>query len=57
MREANRQKARFVVILGEKELNKKMAVLRNMEIHKQEEVAIGELVRTILKNLHNYQGK
>jgi histidyl-tRNA synthetase len=47
MRRADKLKARFVLILGEEELKRGMAVLRNMETKSQEEVPIRDLIERI----------
>ncbi len=44
MREANRQKARFVLLLGEDELNKKMFSLKIMDRSEQTEVPFEQLI-------------
>jgi histidyl-tRNA synthetase len=44
MREANRQMARFVVIVGDDELKKEAATVRHMETGEQTEIAFSELV-------------
>ncbi len=41
MKQADKAQARFVLILGEDELANNQAVLRNMESHDQQEVALG----------------
>ncbi|MBU0680062.1 MAG: histidine--tRNA ligase [Proteobacteria bacterium] len=41
MKQAGKAGARFVLILGDEELKNKQAVLRNMENHEQQEVALG----------------
>jgi len=47
MRRANKLKARYVLILGEEELKRGRAVLRNMEDKSQEEIPIQDLVNTL----------
>ncbi len=49
MRRADKMKSSYVIILGEEELKKEVAVLRDMATKGQEEIAWGEIVRT-LKN-------
>ncbi|MDR9501457.1 MAG: histidine--tRNA ligase [Desulfurivibrionaceae bacterium] len=41
MKQAGRAQARFVLILGEEELKNSQALLRNMESHEQQEIALG----------------
>jgi histidyl-tRNA synthetase len=48
MRRANKMKARYVLILGEEELKRGKAVLRNMENKSQEEIPMADLL-SILK--------
>jgi histidyl-tRNA synthetase len=47
MRKADRLKTPWVAILGEEELKKNRAVLRDMATKAQEEVPLGEIVRKI----------
>jgi histidyl-tRNA synthetase len=47
MRRADKLKARYVLILGEEELKKRKAVLRNMENKSQEEIPIADLLETL----------
>ncbi len=47
MRRANKLKARYVLILGEEELKKGRAVLRNMETKSQDEIPIEGVVDTL----------
>jgi histidyl-tRNA synthetase len=47
MRKADKLKARYVLILGEEELKKGRAVLRNMEDKSQEEIPIEDLLNTL----------
>jgi len=47
MRRADKLKARYVLILGEEELKRGRAVLRNMEDKSQEEIPIQDLVNTL----------
>ncbi len=50
MREANRQKARFVAILGEEELAQGVVQLKNFETSEQQPVAFEAVVAAILDN-------
>jgi histidyl-tRNA synthetase len=47
MRRANKLKARYVLILGEEELKRGKAVLRDMEGKSQEEILINNLLETL----------
>jgi histidyl-tRNA synthetase len=47
MRRADKFKARYVLILGEDELKKGRAVLRNMEDKSQEEIPIHDMVNSL----------
>jgi histidyl-tRNA synthetase len=47
MRRADKLKARYVLILGEDELKRGKAVLRNMESKSQEEIPINKLLETL----------
>jgi len=47
MRRANKLKARYVLILGEEELKRGRAVLRNMEDKSQEEIPISDILNVI----------
>jgi histidyl-tRNA synthetase len=47
MRRADKLKARYVLILGEDELRRGKAVLRNMETKSQEEISIDKLLETL----------
>ena len=47
MRRADKLKARYTLILGEEELKKGKAVLRNMEDKSQEEILIEDLINTL----------
>jgi len=49
MREANRQKCRYVIMIGENELENKMVIVKNMLNSEQEKIAI--------KDLNNYFDK
>jgi len=51
MRRANKLKTRYVLILGEEELKKGRAVLRNMEDKSQEELPIKDLLDGIRKKV------
>ena len=51
MRRANKLKARYVLILGEEELKRGKAVLRNMETKSQEEIPLQGLVDTLGKKI------
>jgi histidyl-tRNA synthetase len=51
MRRADKLKARFALILGEDELKKGTAMLRNMETKSQEEVPLQVLVSTLKQKL------
>ncbi len=43
MKEANRQKAEKVLIIGEEEIKKDKAVLRDMKTGEQKEIGLSEL--------------
>jgi histidyl-tRNA synthetase len=47
MRRADKLKARYVLIMGEEELKKGRAVLRNMETKSQDEIPIHDLINTL----------
>ena len=47
MRRADKLNARYVLILGEEELKRGMAVLRNMETKSQEEIPISDILNVI----------
>jgi histidyl-tRNA synthetase len=51
MRRADKLKARYVLILGEDELKRGKAVLRNMKTKSQEEIAISDLLNIIKKKV------
>jgi histidyl-tRNA synthetase len=51
MRRADKLKARYVLILGEEELKKGRAVLRNMKTKSQEEIPMKELLDTLKAKL------
>lgn len=48
MRVANKLRAKWTAILGEKELEKKVIILRNMETKEQKEIGIDKVVEEIL---------
>ena len=43
MREANRLKAQYVIILGDNEIKKGLAIVKNMDSGQQEEVSLKKL--------------
>jgi histidyl-tRNA synthetase len=47
MRKADKLKARYVLIMGEEELKKGRAVLRNMEDKSQEEIPLEDISNTL----------
>jgi len=49
MREANRQEARYVAILGEEEFDRGVVQLKNFETGEQETVNFDEVVRAVLR--------
>jgi histidyl-tRNA synthetase len=51
MRKADKLKARYVLIMGEEELKKGRAVLRNMEDKSQEEIPLGDLLTTLKEKI------
>jgi histidyl-tRNA synthetase len=51
MRRADKLKARYVVILGEEELKKGRAVLRNMKTKSQEEIPLKDLLTTLKEKI------
>ena len=51
MRRADKLKARYVLILGEEELKRGRAVLRNMETKSQEEIPLQGLIDTLGKKI------
>ncbi len=51
MRKADKLKARYVLILGEEEVRRQKAVLRNMEDKSQEEVPMGDLLGTLQEKI------
>jgi histidyl-tRNA synthetase len=53
MREADRQKADFVIVVGETEMQKKFVPLKNMRTGEQKDIAIDELV-PVLKHRKQY---
>jgi len=55
MRRADKLKAQYVLILGEEELRKGRAVLRNMESKSQEEIPIPNLVNILKEKVRQKQ--
>jgi histidyl-tRNA synthetase len=51
MKKADRHHARFVLIIGEEEIQKGKAVLRNMKTKAQEEISLADAVNNILLRL------
>lgn len=51
LKQADRLNARFVIIVGENELEKKELILRDMETHEQENVPLDNVVESIAKFL------
>ena len=51
MRRADKLKARYALILGEEELKRGRAVLRNMENKSQEEIPLQGLIDTLRKKI------
>jgi histidyl-tRNA synthetase len=51
MRKADKLKARYVLIMGEEELKKGRAVLRNMEDKSQEEIPLRDLLTTLKEKI------
>jgi histidyl-tRNA synthetase len=51
MRRADKLRARYVLILGDEEIKKGKAVLRDMESHAQEEIPISELLKIIKEKI------
>ncbi len=51
MREANRQRARFVVIIGEEELATETASVKNMQVGEQHKVNFDDLQRFLVDNI------
>jgi histidyl-tRNA synthetase len=51
MRRADKLKARYVLIIGEEELKRGKAVLRNMETKSQEELPISDLLKVIKEKM------
>jgi histidyl-tRNA synthetase len=47
MRRADKLKAKYVLIMGEEELKRGRAVLRNMETKSQEEIPMSNLLETL----------
>jgi histidyl-tRNA synthetase len=52
MRRADKLKVRYVLILGEEELKRGKAILRNMENKIQEEIPISDLLDVLKKKIH-----
>jgi len=53
MRRADKLKARYVLILGEEELEKGRVVLRNMEDKSQEEIPISDILSHLKSKLRD----
>jgi histidyl-tRNA synthetase len=51
MRLANRLGARYVLILGEEELSRKKAILKNMTTGKQEEIPLSKIIEEVNKKI------
>ncbi len=51
MRRADKLKARYVLILGEEELKRGKAILRNMETKSQEEISFQDILNTLKKRI------
>ena len=51
MREANRQKCSYVIIIGENELRNKIVLIKNMKNGEQENIAIKDLNTYFDKNI------
>jgi histidyl-tRNA synthetase len=51
MRRADKLKARYALILGEEELKRGTAVLRNMENKMQEEIPMQNIVNTLKEKI------
>jgi histidyl-tRNA synthetase len=51
MKQANKVNARFVLIIGENELEQGQAVLRNMETQEQQDIALNSLLDELLENI------
>ncbi len=51
MRRADKLKVPYVLILGEKEISRGKAVLRNMETKSQEEIAMGDLLNNLVDKI------
>jgi histidyl-tRNA synthetase len=47
LRDANKLNARYVLVIGDDEIAKGAAMLKDMDKHEQKEVAFGELVNNI----------
>jgi histidyl-tRNA synthetase len=57
MRRADKLKARYVLILGEDELKRGKAALRNMETKSQEEIAISNIFAVLKDKVKEVKGK
>ena len=57
MRRADKLKARYVLILGEDELKRGKAVLRNMEMKSQEEISISNILTVIKEKVKEVSEK
>jgi histidyl-tRNA synthetase len=51
MRRADKLRAQYVLILGEEELKRGRAALRNMETKSQEEIPISNLLKTLKEKI------
>ena len=56
LKAADRQRARFALILGEDEITRQVAVLRNLSLGEQVEVALGECVEVLAKKYREHRG-
>jgi len=54
MKQANKAQARYVLIIGEDELEKGHAVLRNMESQEQQDIVINVLIDKLMEIFHPY---
>jgi len=57
MKEANRQKAKKVLIIGEEEMKKKKGILREMETGEQKEIEFEKLVQELSEGIKNKNEK
>jgi len=57
MRRADKLKARYVLILGEDELKRGKAALRNMETKSQEEISINNIITVLKDKVKEVKGK